>query len=76
MRRGGSRDEGVFTESPFQMKRPVLFCFILMHLQIVEFKTPSLSHKAHFQNAMAVSPLVMGELVALLAKADGPRIPL
>lgn len=58
------------------MMRPVLFCFILMHLQTVEFKTQLLSHNAHFQNAMAVSPLVMSELVALLAKADGPRSPL
>lgn len=56
--------------------RPFLFGFALMQLRTVEFKTPSLSHNAYFQNAMAVSPLVMNELVALLAKADGPRSPL
>lgn len=56
--------------------RPFLFGFALMHLQTVEFKAPLLSHNAYFQNAMAASPLVTNELVALLAKADGPRSPL
>lgn len=56
--------------------RPFLFGFVLMHLQTVEFKTPLLSHNACFQNAMAVSPLVIKELQVLLAKADGPSSPL